>query len=128
MNNEALRKRLIQLRESHDLSQSEVARRIGMDNSSLSRIESGDRKVSAEEVSKFASLYGVTTDYLLGNLNTPEWASPKDVVDLKQYLDDPEAQDAFNFEGKPLTDTEKEKLQIAITQIFWDRLKQIKKK
>ncbi|ERL63819.1 hypothetical protein L248_2112 [Schleiferilactobacillus shenzhenensis LY-73] len=99
-----------------------------MDNSSLSRIESGDRKVSAEEVSKFASLYGVTTDYLLGNLNTPEWASPKDVVDLKQYLDDPEAQDAFNFEGKPLTDTEKEKLQIAITQIFWDRLKQIKKK
>lgn len=120
-----LTKRLVDLRENSGLSQSEVARRIGIDNSSLSRIESGSRKVSAEELSKFATLYDVTTDYLVGKNNTPAWATEKDVIDLKDVLDDKDGT-SFNFGGEKLTDDENAKLNLAITQIFWDKLKERK--
>lgn len=120
-----LTKRLVDLRENSGLSQSEVARRIGIDNSSLSRIESGSRKVSAEELSKFATLYDVTTDYLVGKNNTPVWATKQDVIDLKDVLDDKDGT-SFNFGGEKLTDDENAKLNLAITQIFWDKLKERK--
>lgn len=122
---ELLTKRLIDLREASGLSQSEVARRIGIDNSSLSRIESGARKVSAEELAKFAGLFDVTTDYLLGNNNTPKWATKQDVIDLKDVLDDKDGT-SFNFGGEKLTDEQNAKLNLAITQIFWDKLKERK--
>lgn len=131
MDQDKLASRLVNLRESSGLSQSEVARRIGIDNSSLSRIESGSRKVSAEELGKFSTLYSVTTDYLLGINHTPKWATQKDVVDLQQMLDDPNYMDqGFAFGGGSLTDSEKEKMRLAITQVFWDRIhdKKIAKK
>lgn len=120
-----LTKRLVDLRENSGLSQSEVARRIGIDNSSLSRIESGSRKVSAEELSKFATLYDVTTDYLVGKNNTPVWATKQDVIDLKDVLDDKDGT-SFNFGGEKLTDEQNAKLNLAITQIFWDKLRERK--
>lgn len=122
---EVLTRRLIDLREASGLSQTEVARRVGIDNSSLSRIESGDRKVSAEELSKFADVYGVTTDYLVGKNGTPKWATPEDVIDLKEVLEGNE-QPRFNFGGDKLTDTQNEKLKLAITQVFWDELRKSK--
>lgn len=118
-----LANKLINEREKSGLSQSEVARRIGIDNSSLSRIESGTRKVSSDELRKFASLYGVTTDYLLNLNNTPAWATEKQVTDLKEWLDDPDANAGLSFGGAELTKEEKEKLKLSVTQIFWDRLK-----
>lgn len=123
---ELLTKRLIDLRESSGLSQSDVARRIGIDNSSLSRIESGSRKVSAEELAKFADLFDVTTDYLLGKNNTPAWATKQDVVDLQDVLDDKDGT-SFNFGGEKLTSDENAKLNLALTQIFWEKLKERKR-
>ncbi|KRK87527.1 hypothetical protein FD17_GL000924 [Lentilactobacillus sunkii DSM 19904] len=49
-----------------DLSQAEIARRMGMDRTAFSKIKSGTRRVSAEELNKFADIFDVTTDYLLG--------------------------------------------------------------
>lgn len=118
-----LAKRLLNEREKSGLSQAEVARRVGIDNSSLSRVESGSRKVSSDELSKFASLYDVTTDFLLGRNGTPAWATEAQVTDLKQWLEDPSAMDGFSFGGGELTEDEKEKLKLSMTQIFWDRLK-----
>ncbi|MFD1431185.1 helix-turn-helix domain-containing protein [Lacticaseibacillus yichunensis] len=122
-----LPKRLIDLREERQLSQSEVARRVGMDNSSLSRIESGSRKVSAEELGKFAALYGVTTDYLLGVNNTPEWATEQDTIDLKKVLSG-QGGPTFNFGGDKLTEDQNAKLNLALTQIFWEEIQHDRKR
>lgn len=125
--NEILIRRLIDLREAAGLSQSEAARRVGIDNSSLSRIESGDRKVSAQELSKLAEVYGVTTDYLLGKNNTPKWATEKDSLDLKEVLDGT-VQPSFNFGGEDISDDDRAKLNLAITQIFWEKLEKQRKR
>ncbi|WP_338757162.1 helix-turn-helix transcriptional regulator [Levilactobacillus brevis] len=63
---EILAKRISYLQENSELSQTEIARRIGIDRSAFSRIKNNTRKVSADELSKIADIFGVTTDYLLG--------------------------------------------------------------
>ncbi|WP_262315406.1 helix-turn-helix domain-containing protein [Lacticaseibacillus parakribbianus] len=124
MEADAIRTRLINLRESQNLSQVELGKRIGINNTIINKIESGTRAVSAEELGRFADFYGVTSDYIRGANHTPEWATTEDVADLKQWLDDPDAMNTFNFGGNKLSDDEKAKLQLAVTQIFWDKLKQ----
>ncbi|MEJ1328715.1 helix-turn-helix transcriptional regulator, partial [Lacticaseibacillus paracasei] len=61
MDTDLLRQRLIDLREEKNLSQSELARQIGMDNTAISKIESRTRKVSAEELNLFSEFYDVST-------------------------------------------------------------------
>lgn len=57
------------LREKNELSQSELAEKIGINNSVLSRIESGDRQLRDDELVKIADFFKVSTDYLLGRTN-----------------------------------------------------------
>lgn len=57
------------LREQHKLSQSDLANKIGINNSVLSRIESGDRQLRDDELIKIADFFNVSADYLLGRTN-----------------------------------------------------------
>lgn len=120
MGNSNLSKRIIDLRESLDLSQAELARRMKLDKSSMNKIESGSRKVSSEELKQLANIFGVTSDYLLGQNNVPKWADDKDISDLKDFMD---GNVNMAYGGENLTEEEKEKLQIALEQIFWKRRK-----
>lgn len=65
-NDMALANRIAYLQERSGLSQIEVAKKLGIDPSAFSKIKNGTRKVSAEELSVFADIFKVTTDYLLG--------------------------------------------------------------
>lgn len=58
--------RIKKLREAQGISQIELAGRIGINNSVLSRIESGKRPVEDTEINAFADFFDVTGDYILG--------------------------------------------------------------
>lgn len=58
--------RLRGLRERKNLSQSQVAKRLSLTRASISGYENNLASPSVEVLCKFALLYGVTTDYLLG--------------------------------------------------------------
>ena len=58
--------RIRRLREEKEWSQLELAKKVHINNSVLSRIESGKRPVEDELIIKLASLFNVTTDYILG--------------------------------------------------------------
>ncbi|MGG5460014.1 helix-turn-helix domain-containing protein [Clostridium sp. B9] len=60
-----LNERLKSLRKELKLSQEYVANLLEINRTSITAIESGTRKVSAEELKKFSELYGVSTDELL---------------------------------------------------------------
>jgi transcriptional regulator with XRE-family HTH domain len=62
---EQLAERIASLREARGLSQTELAEKLGMHPSALSRIETGDRKVSAYEIVALAEALEVDTDELL---------------------------------------------------------------
>ena len=61
-----LSKKLTLLRQQQNLSQSEVARRIGVSSSAISAYEADVMSPSLETFAKLAKLYHVSTDYLLG--------------------------------------------------------------
>ena len=56
--------RLKEAREYRGFSQEEVARHLGVPRSAISLIESGSRRVSAEELSQLAKLFQTTMESL----------------------------------------------------------------
>ena len=97
---ERLRNNIANLRESRNWSQKELATRLGIDSSYISKIESGNRKVSTSELDKISSLFHVTTDYLLGRHDKQE--TKKDGVELSD--DDV----IMTWRGQPLSDEDRE--------------------
>lgn len=95
-----LRENIIRLRENKNMSQSELARRMRIDNSYISKIERGARKVSTSELDKFAEIFEVTTDYLLGRTEDPT-ATLNDEID--SMLDS-----AMTRDGKPLSKNDRD--------------------
>lgn len=57
--------RLREARKMAGLSQGQVAKLLGWHRPTISEIEAGNRRVSAEELSRFAEIYDVTVSWLL---------------------------------------------------------------
>lgn len=61
-----IRNRLRQARELAGLSQGQVARMLNVHRPTISEIEAGNRRVSAEEIARFAEVYEVGIEWLFG--------------------------------------------------------------
>ncbi|MGU9971850.1 helix-turn-helix domain-containing protein [Limosilactobacillus fermentum] len=96
----ALANRIVDLREQRGFSQTELAKRLGVSKSTMSKIELGNRRLSTDELSKIASIFDVSTDYLLGR--------------SKSGVHDPENVDldsdpvVLSYGGKPVSDEDME--------------------
>lgn len=64
-----LGKRLKALREDNDYNVAIVARCIGAERSQIARYENGDMNPSIVTLSKLATFYGVSMDYIAGRTN-----------------------------------------------------------
>ncbi|AJH76993.1 MULTISPECIES: helix-turn-helix domain-containing protein [Heyndrickxia] len=74
------------LREQNNWSLREVEKRIGIDYSVISRIESGKRPLKDQEIKAFADLFGVTTAYILGEEDKEiDVAGEKITLDKDEY-------------------------------------------
>lgn len=60
------------LREDNDLTQKEVANYLLFTHSAYSKIERGERVLTAEVLIKISNLYNVSVDYLLGLTDFPK--------------------------------------------------------
>ena len=58
--------RLRLARENAGLTQSQVAKKIGWHRPTVSEIEAGRRRVSADELANLAKLYGASVNWMLG--------------------------------------------------------------
>lgn len=59
-------KRLREARKLAGLSQGQVAKMLGLHRPSITEMEAGNRRVSADEVARLADIYDVSTTWLLG--------------------------------------------------------------
>ncbi|WP_460036263.1 helix-turn-helix domain-containing protein [Lactiplantibacillus plantarum] len=122
-----LASRIINLRESKNMKQSDLARRLSLDKSSMSKIENGTRKVSSDEILKIANIFEVSTDYLLGNNEkdhkSPDWATEANRIDLDKLL---QSNTPMGYGGMSMAPEDKEKVRNVIEGIYWDRLKKIR--
>lgn len=69
---ESFSDRLKSLRAEKNLKQSELAAIIGVRNTAISMMESGERGPSAEVLCALADYFNVSLDYLVGRTDNPE--------------------------------------------------------
>ncbi|MGA2031212.1 MAG: helix-turn-helix transcriptional regulator [Thermoguttaceae bacterium] len=69
--------RLRMARETAGLSQGQVAKRLDMHRPTISEIEAGRRRVSAEEIKVFAELYGIDANWITEGSKDPIGHSDK---------------------------------------------------
>ena len=61
--------RIRNLREDQDLSQTKVAKMLGMSQTGYSKYETGENDIPTAILIKLARFYGTSVDYLLGETN-----------------------------------------------------------
>ena len=61
----SIQNRLREAREASGLSQGQVAKKLEMHRPTISEIEAGRRKVSAQELELFSQVYGVSLDWII---------------------------------------------------------------
>ncbi len=65
-------RRLRDIREDRDKTQSEIAEILGLQQTHYSRYERGEREFPMHLFIKLATYYNVSLDYLAGIIDTPE--------------------------------------------------------
>ncbi len=88
--------RLIVLMEDFNMSQVDLAKKIGISNVTISRYLSGDRIPRLDVITKIASAFNVSIDYLLGISDKKNNDHSQENNDLDIAL---LAQSLFNLEG-----------------------------
>ena len=78
--------RISELRQKNRLTQKELADKLNINYSVLSRIETGERSVRDDELLAIADFFNVTTDYLLGRSSNPK-LSRKNELDIHRDLE-----------------------------------------
>ena len=67
-----IHQRLKDLREDHDLTQTQAGKIIGISQSDYGKYERGEMMMGIDKYIKFARYYNVSIDYLCGIIDTPK--------------------------------------------------------
>ena len=97
----------------------ELERNLGLGAGTVSRWNV--RVPGVDKVQKVADYFSVTTDYLLGRIDTPNWATEEDVLDIERALHLNST--AVVYDGIELTEDEKEQVGAIIRGVLWKHLK-----
>ncbi len=65
-------KRIRDLREDHDMNQTQIAKMLGMSQTGYSKYETGENDVPTAVLIKLARFYNTSIDYILGETDNKE--------------------------------------------------------
>lgn len=87
--------RIKEYRNQLHLSQMYVANHLGVNRATYTQMENGNRKITAEDISKLSNLFGVSADMLLNN----EEISPSATVFARSFerLDEADQEEIMNL-------------------------------
>lgn len=117
--------RLKQLRLSTKKTQQQIADQLGISRAAYSHLENGRNEPDSTTLVKLANIFDVTTDYLLGNKQTPEWADENDIVELDKLL---ESNVNMAYGGETLTPEQIQRVRDILIGTFWEFRKEDKDK
>ena len=69
---EATSKRMLELRQSINLSQMKLAKTLGVSQSAINKYEHGESSIPDNVLLKYADFFDVSADYILGRTDKPE--------------------------------------------------------
>lgn len=65
-------RRIRDLREDHDMNQTQVAKILNMSQTGYSKYETGENDIPTKILIQLADMYDVSVDYLLGRTDNPK--------------------------------------------------------
>ena len=77
--------RIKDLREDHDMRQSDLANAVGIDQRTISNYETGKTNPDSEALIRIADFFGVSIDYLVGRIPV-DYARDDERLKLIEYL------------------------------------------
>lgn len=120
---QTLADRLTTLREEHEWTKTYVAKQLGLKNlGTYANWEYGTREPDSEMLIKIASLYDVSTDYLLGRTDKRHYYDltendKKNIAkELEEMISDLKKADAFAY-SKEATDIDRETHELLIASL-----------
>lgn len=123
--------RLKELRLKKGLTQKELAQKLNMQNTAISKYELNQRKPDTETLLEISKFFNVSVDYLLGrtdkkelepDINIPQEYSDKYKVtkkDIEQHNEVIKHAQAFMMDDE-VGEEDKEKLVTVINKLYWD--------
>ena len=115
--------RLRALRNEKKLTQDELGKLLNVSGKTIGTWERDSRQPNIEAINKLASIFDVTTDYLLGNSNEKQPQNYYDLSDkekndiaiqAEKLMEGIETGNNLNFYGEPATKEQKDRILIAI--------------
>lgn len=110
-----LPERLKELRQDAKLTQKELAKAINTSQQNIGFYEKGVRKPKHETLSKLATFFDVSTDYLLGNTNQ------KNTADIDEEALEESLRKSIGYNGQPPTEQEVENMKNALIDYLKNR-------
>ena len=80
----SIQNRLREAREASGLSQGQVAKKLELHRPTVSEIEAGRRKVSAQEIEQFSKIYGVPVDWIINGSNADDPADARILIAARE--------------------------------------------
>lgn len=95
---ELVGRKIRQLRKEHELTQTELSSRIGIQQSDLSRMEKGEYRVSLDNLFKLLAEFGMSIGEFFDDI-AKDSVSPRDLQILKEFkqLDEESRQEVEDF-------------------------------
>lgn len=104
-----------ELRNGSGMTQAELAAKLGISASSVGMYEQGRREPDSETILKLCSIFGTSTDYLLGNTKTEKKSVGREISDVfDEFTQILTSQQTLMFDGVPLNDDDRSKIVDAI--------------
>lgn len=112
-------KRLRWLRKRSNKTQEQVAKDMNLKNAnSVSRYETGERRVEPDMLAKFARYYDTTTDFITGLTDDPSQEQEETDRNIKKLLEKGE----LHWDGVPLTDEQLKPIRDLLEVVVKERL------
>lgn len=115
--------RLKDLRNERKLTQDDLGKLLNVSGKTIGTWERDSRQPNIESINKLAAIFGVTTDYLLGNSDEKKSQkyyelSDKEKNDIaiqaERLMEGIESGHNLNFYGEPATKEQKDRILIAV--------------
>ncbi len=108
--------RIRELRRQLNITQSELAKKLGVSPSTIGMYEQGRRKPDNETLLELCGIFDTTTDYLLGKSNI--YCVEKRNREVSEVIDEftriLSSQQGLMFDGTPINDDDRRKIVDAI--------------
>ncbi|MGW8956653.1 helix-turn-helix domain-containing protein [Paenibacillus sp. NPDC055715] len=104
-------------RKKKKITQLELSKKANMSRSYIADIERDRYNPSVETLTSLARALEINLSVFFTDQKAPEWATNKDNKDLKELL---LGNEDVLFDGVPLTEEDKRKLNDIMTGLFWD--------